>query len=486
MSATERIQQGLTHRKTWVRHGTMVALCAAVALPVGAVLGLLGAMYGTAFLLACVAAYWVLQHPLNGLIAVISIVCLLPFAALPIDIGFSPTFLDLALAAVFFVWVSRVATHREGAFQGDSPTMAVFAFMLLAVVSFIAGLSHAPLTANVIRHFGEILLGIAMFSLVINIVRTRRQLELVLTILMLAGFAAALIGMFLYFVPDTLAIRLLSVLRIVRYPSGAGVLRYIEDDPELPLRAISTSVDPNVLGGMLIFVTTPAVAQMFSKRPILPRRLLIAMTAIMGLCLILTFSRGSFVGLAAALGLMGLLRYPRMLWVGLGVIAVMLVLPQTQDYVQHFMEGIQGQDLATQMRFGEYKDALILIRRYPWFGVGFAGTPDVDTYLGVSNVYLLIAEEMGVIGLGAFLIALFVFIGRSFGALSRCRRGSDLEPILLGTSLAIVGGMMGGMLDHYLFNLVFPHASALLWMTVGLGTVAIRLVHQEQSSETLA
>jgi hypothetical protein len=40
--------------------------------------------------------------------------------------------------------------------------------------------------------------------------------------------------------------------------------------------------------------------------------------------------------------------------------------------VAHFVEGLQGQDLATQMRFGEFKDAFILIERHP-LGVGFAG-----------------------------------------------------------------------------------------------------------------
>lgn len=79
-----------------------------------------------------------------------------------------------------------------------------------------------------------------------------------------------------------------------------------------------------------------------------------------------------------------------------------LLLPVTQGYIARFVEGIQGQDLATQMRFGEYKDALILIQRYPVFGVGFAGTPDIDIYLGVANVYFTIAEVMGLVGLFAF------------------------------------------------------------------------------------
>jgi len=143
---------------------------------------------------------------------------------------------------------------------------------------------------------------------------------------------------------------------------------------------------------MLIFTTTLTASMAVARRPLLPRPLLFAMLAVMCTCMIMTYSRGSFVGLVAALGLLALLRYRKLLWIGLLGLALLLLLPQTQSYVSHFIEGVQGEDLATQMRFGEYKDALILIGRYPWFGVGFSGTPDIDAYLGVSNVYLLIGH----------------------------------------------------------------------------------------------
>ena len=106
--------------------------------------------------------------------------------------------------------------------------------------------------------------------------------------------------------------------------------------------------------------------------------------------LVLTFSRGAMLGLAAGLGFVALARYRRLLpWLAVAAL-LLLFLPITQAYVARFVEGFQGTDLATQMRFGEYKDALILIGRYPVFGVGFAGAPDVDVYLAVASVYFTI------------------------------------------------------------------------------------------------
>ena len=133
-------------------------------------------------------------------------------------------------------------------------------------------------------------------------------------------------------------------------------------------------------------------------------------------------------------------------------------------------------DLATQMRLGEYKDALTLISRYPVFGVGFGGSPDVDTYLGVSNVYLLMAEEMGLVGVTAFLVAMGTFFYQVTRAWFECvARDAFLAPILLGVAGALLGALIGGMTDHYFFNLAFPHSVALFWLYVGLGMVGVRL-----------
>lgn len=475
LSIPDRLVSALQSSDRRTRVLAIILFCLALALPVGAIIGLLGVTYGIAALLALALAYLMLRSLMIGLAALIGVILLLPFAALPIDIGFSPTFLDIALGAVFFVWIARFVAHKDREFVAHSPTLLVLTFVLLAVFSFIAGLSHAPLTANVLRHLLEILLSILLFILVINAVRTPGQLRILVTVMIVAGAISAAIGIILYVLPEHLTVRLLSALSVVQYPSGADVLRYIEDDPSRPLRATSTSIDPNVLGGALIFVTSIATAQVFAKRPPLPRHWLVVSIVLMVVCLILSFSRGSFFGLAVAIFVLALVRYPKLLWIGLALLVALYFLPFTQTYVDHYLSGLRGEDLATQMRFGEYKDALILISRYPWFGVGFSGTPDVDTYLGVSNVYLLIAENMGVIGLLVFLATLTTHLAAGFRALRSPTTRDLVSETTIGLYIAVIGAMAGGLLDHYLFNLVFPHASSLLWLTMGLGAASLHL-----------
>jgi len=197
--------------------------------------------------------------------------------------------------------------------------------------------------------------------------------------------------------------------------------------------------------------------------------------------LILTFSRSAMVGLAAGLGFVAVVRYRRLLPYMLVIGVIILFLPFMQEYVIRFAEGIQGQDLATQMRFGEYKDAWRLIQRYPVFGVGFAGTPDIDIYLGVANVYLTIAQVMGVLGLGFFFAVIMTLFSYAFLHRNWFKSQPQQDAVWLGLHAALVGGLVAGVFDHYLFNLEFHHAVTVFWFLIGLATAATRLAAQENN-----
>jgi hypothetical protein len=267
----------------------------------------------------------------------------------------------------------------------------------------------------------------------------------------------------------------------VGYPGG-WVIRYIEENPELAERAIGTSVDPNSLGGLLLMVGALLGPQLVSRRPIFRRFVVWGMAGLVFVALVLTFSRGAMLGLAAGLGFVAVARYRRLLPYMVVVALLLLLLPITQDYIARFAEGFQGADLATQMRFGEYKDALILIGRYPIFGVGFAGSPDVDLYLAVASVYFTIAGRMGLLGLLGF----FAVIGTVFIYALRHRHAARADErhdaVWLGLHAALVGALVAGVFDHYLFNMDFHHAVTIFWMILGLAVAATRITTNEEGS----
>ncbi|MDP2726726.1 MAG: O-antigen ligase family protein, partial [Dehalococcoidia bacterium] len=301
--------------------------------------------------------------------------------------------------------------------------------------------------------------------------RQRKQLTSLLRLLIVAGFVASIIALALYAMESETANRLLNYLVPLGYPSGI-VLRYIASTDTL--RAIGTSADPNILGGTLVLIIPLALSQLFGEGSLFRRWQVVLMVAVMGLTMALTFSRGSWLGVVAAALFMSGLRYRKLLIILVVLGIALYFLPAGDLIVGRLESGIQVEDQAAAMRLGEYKDALHLISLYPWFGVGFGEAPSIDLYVAASSIYLLIAEEMGLVGLGAFLIIMVVLFTHAFTSLTRIAEPS-LRTIQLGALAGVLGALTAGFFDHHFFNLDFPHTVALFWLMVGLVMVATRL-----------
>jgi len=427
-------------------------------------------------LLGAAAGLVVLRDIDLAFLGVVAIVLLLPFAAIPLGVGFNPTFLDLALGAVYLIWIVRLATREQPRVHWPPLSAGVLVLIGLAFVALLAGMAQGVPSKNQLRVFAELVLGGGLFFVVANLIEDRASLRRVFLALVGLGTVAAAIGLGLYLLPDGLQIDLLSMLRVVDYPSGPAVLRYLNDDPSRLQRATGTSVDPNSFGGMLAVVAALVLPQLVSRAPLVGRRAAGLMLAILVAALLATVSRGSLLGFGVAVGLIGLVRDRRLLVgllaAGLGLFAVARLVPWTAAYLDHFAQGLAGEDRATQMRFGEYRDALRLIGRYPAFGVGFGDVRDVDLYRGVSSLYLIIAETMGLVGLGAFLAVVGAFGARVAFAWRRMPP-DGLRAVVLGCLAALVAALVGGVFDHYFFT--YPHAFALLWLVLGLGMRAVQL-----------
>src|SRR5207245_7944111 len=125
-------------------------------------LGFAGPLITVVALLALAIAVWALTSLEIGLWGAIGIITMLPFAALPFKVVFTPTFLDLALGGSFLVYVMQWMTGRRHRLALTPAHGPIAVFFALAVFSFAAGLPNAPLTANLLRQCAELLLTIAL------------------------------------------------------------------------------------------------------------------------------------------------------------------------------------------------------------------------------------------------------------------------------------------------------------------------------------
>ena len=341
----------------------------------GLMLALLGPVVTLALLVGVLAALYIITDLNAALYGSVATLILLPFGTFPVKIGLTPTLLDLALGAFVVVYLMTWMRGQRRRLRLVPAHAFVLLYAMWLLFGFFMGLRYGNPTATILRQFAETLLAIGLVFVLSDVIGDTARLKRIGQLVMLLVAAQATIALGLWLLPDGTAESLLTRLSRIGYPDG-DVIRYIESNVALGERAIGTWVDPNALGGLLSAGCTLLAVQALSHHTVFSQRwLTLGLFGIAAVALLLTSSRASFLAFAVSLGLMILLRYRRYLWLMLAGALGFVLLPQTQEYIDRILQALRGEDLATQMRIGEWTDSLNLIRQYPVFGIGFTGTP---------------------------------------------------------------------------------------------------------------
>lgn len=462
----------------------LAGLALGIGVGLGLAIDLASPPYVVAGLLGVVFLAAILREIRVAIFSFVAVATLLPFAVIPVPIGVVKlTLVDLCLGGALLVWILRLLADRRESLRSSGVDLPVLLYVGVCLTALILGTAYQTTSADM-RLFLKFLNSVIFFFVVGNWVRDLGTLRRLIEALALGGAAAAVISIGLYYLPAPTATRYLASLSKLGYPDS-DILQYIAGTQTQ--RAIGTSIDPNTLGATLMICGTLLVGLLVLSRSTRRRLVLLSGLGLILVALLLTYSRGSLIGLLAGCAVIATLRYRR-LWVVAGLLIVVLALSgqlAQSSFVSHLQSGIQVQDQAAAMRLGEYKDAFRLIQEYPLFGVGFGSAPDIDLYIGVSSIYLMIAENVGLVGLAIWLwVMASVVLLAVRGAARATSEASTLAVVGLG---ALVSILVAGLFDHHFVDIHFPHVVALVWMVAGLTVVAVRLgASGVYSSETEA
>lgn len=462
------------------RRPTAVAVGISVGI-LGSALALLlvqaGPVITFGLVIAALLGLYLLTSLEAALYAVLAVGILLPFGTLPFSIGFTPSLIETAIGGFLVVYLFQWMTGRRRRFQVTPASWALILFLGVIVFSFLLGLQNGFPTPNLLKNVVGLMLCISLALLLVDVIDSPAMLRRLVAVILISAGTAAAIGIVLWFLNDALAESLLVRLARIGYPGG-GVLQYREDGVQvLNERAIGTWIAPNTFGGFLMMVGALASTQVFAAKPVLRWRWLGAGVFILiAVALFLSDSRGSFLGLASALGVIAILKYRQLIPVFIVVGIIALFLPPTQQFIDRLIAGFTASDLETQMRLGEYQDALRLIGRYPVFGVGFSGVPEIDLYIGFSSTYLTLGAYAGFLGVFTYLLAMGTVILwglRSWGE-------SSLADIWLGLLGGLIAVLVGGIFDHFYFNPEFQPTALIVWSFVGLFLATSQFIREER------
>jgi hypothetical protein len=202
--------------------------------------------------LGVLAVVW--ARPWTGVFLFVAFVALAPFGVIPLPIaGAQLTLIDAVLLATYSAVLWRVIFGHTRVPVGVTGA-ALLGFSVVIVAAFVSGSAALSVPPELVRRVAKLIASVLFFVVARGLLVEPGRLDQLLRWLMIAGAIQGGLGALLMLLPRLTQLNLLTSLRVIGYPT-ADVLRYVPGPNNTytdQLRAIGTSVDPNVFGGTLM------------------------------------------------------------------------------------------------------------------------------------------------------------------------------------------------------------------------------------------
>jgi len=353
----------------------------------------------------------------------------------------------------------------------------IFAYIIACTLSLFSSVD----IYNSLYSLTGIVLLVALYFLVPNIVRERKQIKKIMVSLI---FVSGLISV--YSVAQYLGVDLLG-LKVIGSGNISGPFE-----------------NRNVLASFLVF-TMPVSAGFLFEKIGKKMKIMIGLGAIITLvALIYTRTRGAWVGLIGAMAIFvctklaaeggmkkiftSLVNKKVLVIIFLTVICLGLLIrydykKQTTSFTKKFLSIADLKDPATRHRFVMWHTGIDIIKEHPVLGTGigtfkkihpkyqskYLRTEKYGIFQGLSrfahNDYLEMTANTGILGLGTFLWLIVTLYWIGLKKLKQ-KNQSRYSPNLLIITLSSLTAVVIHSFFHYSFYL--PTTSMLFWLWLGL------------------
>jgi putative inorganic carbon (HCO3(-)) transporter len=397
------------------------------------------------------------------------------------------------LVALGLLWMVRwrVNGRLTAATPMDVPILGILAMLPVSLYASVDWSLSLP------KVYG-LILGVAIFYAVVNAIYTIRRMELVTAGLVLLSTAVALLGLVGADWPN---IKLFSLSQV--YEHLPRLVRGVA-------RSTAGGIQPNIVGGALIFFIPVLASLLWASREFKAirfvtnerlagmlrtwsRPVLIFSLVFTSFTLILTQSRGSFLGVAAGLLALAVWHDRRFLWAIPLAALVLFVMVQVwgggnlAEFVSH-IDTTSGGTLPGRMEI--WQRAIYMIQDFPFTGVGIGTFDPVAhalypfflfgdaTIPHAHNMLLTVAVDLGIPGLVLYAALLSGFTFSAWRAYKVASR--SLRALIVGLACGMLAHQVFGITDAFMLG---TKLGAVMWVFIGL--VAALYVRRDQLAREL-
>lgn len=399
-------------------------------------------------------------------IALFILTAYLPFNRILVgDFGGFTTAVNITNAIIFIIvigWFVKAFNGHYRLFSKNTLSSPIILFCLFCLVSLIKGslFAGSDYFMDFIVPLKRWLTPVFLFFLAVNVIRSKEDIRKMVIIMTIAITIAGLMAIY----------------------------EYLDVGPNSSLdrsRVGGICEQPNMLGGFFVSYMFIIVAFLLMHYKTIKYYLLTfpITTCIYGV--LVTFSRGAYLGLAVGFWTISYFRN-KILWVLLTIYLISAylnphLLPPGMRYrlVEStfnptiYDTGIEDQlEGSARTRLVVWRGALDIIKDYPIFGVGYGLFPYVIPYyaptenklLDAHNTYIIIAAEMGIPALIMFLIIFFILIKNA-----RYLYRKSKDPFMRTLGLGVLAGIFGLMVvNMFGSRMNSEEVSGYFWILAGL------------------
>lgn len=371
-------------------------------------------------------------------------------------------------AAAYVIWLRVSEREWDGRTRVSRMDMPI---LLFSALGFFLMCVNCPVPSIALAGLRATIQYLFWFFVIIRLIRNDGDIATLCAGIAFVGLAMALHGIYQY---------------IVAVPIPASWMTKTEES--VRTRAFSITGSPNILGTYMV-LTAPLFAAFsyYVKRPFFK----VCAWGCVGLemiCLLVTYSKGAWVGMVCAVLMFSILHDRRILGLLSVGVAGALTLPSILNRILYLFTPEFSTASAAGGRSMRWKRGMSLLNANKLLGFGlgrFGGAVAMQnqylevtsgfSYFYLDNYYLKIAVEMGYPGVILFIIMMLCLLVQGIRVVGLSLR-TKLSPLASG----ILSGLFGVMM-HCIFENIFeePYMMALFW---GLAA-ALMAIPKIQKSE---
>lgn len=310
--------------------------------------------------------------------------------------------------------------------------------------------AHYLATLPALAVFG---LQVCLYLVIRNSIKERAQNLSLIRYMLISGFFVSVIGILQYYFASHMV------------PGWIDKTLY----NNIPNRAFSTLYNPNVLGSYLIVIISVALTGFLCTEKKRSRLLSSAIIIVSFLCMMLTFSRGAWLGLAVSIAIIFVLGKERPYILSMIGLTILVAVPEFPKILSRINLDFLSNDSSNIYRRYLWKLAEQTFTENPILGTG-VGTfgfslPSHTKAAGylvshAHNIYLQILAETGLFGFISFFgyIVLGMYVAYRVFRQSSCRQTRAMS---LGIAASSAGLLVHGAVDATLY---LPQLSIFVWI----------------------